>query len=445
MLKWIYFAAGYILAQGSFFRVSGWDDAPNLLPIRLLLAAGGAFFLALWAITGMKELAERHAKVRRKVGVLVPIRELEIRRTRDVMGAAGLAAFAVLTLTSFIAEYSPFQNLLFWLAGQAPLWAILVILFVVRELFFLDENVAQRPYIVYGGWSAAIFGLTLIYMIVGSLGFFILLVVVSVHAEASKRFSEWVMEPYREADYEEAMRRAKLGEKLGDASVLPTGTYYHIQADVNVDAQRFAEATRVALKVLNAKGVINIDDVTYAGMLNALTMVAFERNNLQEAAELSEVTADILPVDDAYETQAYMFLQRGANARAALQAIEKADNAKDRKKTIQTGSESLLFGDKAWALALQKEFDQIDRFLSKGQARLKDMKPTNAAFHYRAGMARLIQKQFDAAVTHFETAVDLDPLGYWGSKAQEVLDKRSEPSPLQDVYEQAREQGNYRL
>ncbi|MCI0714203.1 MAG: hypothetical protein L0154_28870 [Chloroflexi bacterium] len=92
MLKWIYFGAGFMLAQGSFFQLSGWDDALNLLPARLLLAAGGAFFLTLWAVTGMKELANRYTEVRHRASHLVPMRDLPTRETRQVMGAAGGAA-----------------------------------------------------------------------------------------------------------------------------------------------------------------------------------------------------------------------------------------------------------------------------------------------------------------------------------------------------------------
>ncbi|MCI0714691.1 MAG: hypothetical protein L0154_31345 [Chloroflexi bacterium] len=443
MLKWIYFGAGFMLAQGSFFQISGWDDAPNLLPARLLLAAGGAVFLTLWAITGMKELANRYTEVRRKASHLVPMRELPTRETRQVMGAAGGAAFAVLALTSFIAEYSPFQDLLFWIAAQAPLWAILIMLFIVRELYFVDESIVQRPYIFYAGWAVAIIGLALLYMIAGGAGFFLLLLLLVVHSQASQRFSRWVLEPYKAANYDEAVRRAELGVKLGDTLVLPTDTYHQLQAESNVDAGRPIEAARVALKVLS--GTINMDKVTYAAMFNALAMVAFERNNLQQAAELSAVAAAIFPVEEVYETQAYMYLQKGANATAALQVLDKTRQDNTYKKTTELGGAALALGDRAWALALQKDFDQLDRLLAKGEAKLKDMLPFNAAFHYRAGMARLIQRQYDVALNHFETAVNLDPNGYWGSKAQEVLAKRGEKSPLQDVYEQAREHGNYRV
>ncbi|MEO8608240.1 MAG: tetratricopeptide repeat protein [Chloroflexota bacterium] len=192
-----------------------------------------------------------------------------------------------------------------------------------------------------------------------------------------------------------------------------------IRISLLINVGRIEEAERLSYAVLMRADVINLLRAGFRlkKLGFGLTMVA----QYEKALPLLEAAIQILPSDsDVYDQLALWYLERHDDSERALQLTE---IALDFTAPEAGAMRAIYQANNAHALALTGQDNRADVALTAAlKSSNKLPAPASAEIHRQAGYVRLAQNNREAAVEHFQKAIELDPNGIYGKLARRVLD-----------------------
>lgn len=168
-----------------------------------------------------------------------------------------------------------------------------------------------------------------------------------------------------------------------------------------------------------------------------LRRVALRLNNLgygltiagqyEKALPILEAAIQILPgYSNSYDSLAAWYLEQNYDPERALELSEIALNF-TAPGILE--SRAVKQATSAHALALTGRDSRAEALLSAALETSESIPPNaSAEVHRQAGYVRLAQNNREAAVEHFQKAIELDPDGIYGKLAQRAIDTIAPPS-----------------
>jgi hypothetical protein len=227
----------------------------------------------------------------------------------------------------------------------------------------------------------------------------------------------WTWEPARRAQYQIALRRARICSKF-------PGYPRAVEADILNEAGRSTEAKAlIKEKAFDAQGqprLTNIALVVYAH-------VTIAAGNVSEGERLLEAAVRVPQrVGTFHVALAELLLEQRKDIERATKLIEGAAETWRPQGRYRAWISLHRTAVHAWALALSGRRDEAEKELQLVSAKLPVNANRDAAHLLRlVGETRIALGDLDAAHTAFADAAERDPQGYNGKKAQSKLETLS--------------------
>ncbi len=227
----------------------------------------------------------------------------------------------------------------------------------------------------------------------------------------------------RRGDYERALRRLELLERLG----LSSATLLFLKGTVLMFAGRNQEAEEVLRKCIATLQ----PPMKKALALVNLGYVLLDQRRYNEAAQALDEAIQIRPDGAvAYSTRAEVFLQRGVDPQKALELLDRGIHYKQRS-VIQSGRDVHVFGylaaNRAWALFLLHRLAEAEQALKEAEKSFRNaaiserFKPGQAGIRYHMGRALLAGGDAVRAQGEFRQAIEIDPAGKYAALSRAAL------------------------
>jgi hypothetical protein len=233
----------------------------------------------------------------------------------------------------------------------------------------------------------------------------------------------YLLMPLRKGNYDLAIKRTikmlKIGQQGADEVYGTILTY----------AGKLNEAEKVFCKPLLDIATCgdNTESKTLSSLVAAYARTLLWSGRLKEAENMSQKAVEISSKHhESFIGLAEAYLCRKDRSLEALTLIEKAISLQKFERLFFPYLSLRIYSAQAWALAQLEQFDQAEESLSlaikKGGGKFI---PEVALVHLRGSIVHGLAGKKDLSYAELQKAYELDPKGFVGQKAKEVMSRQS--------------------
>lgn len=230
----------------------------------------------------------------------------------------------------------------------------------------------------------------------------------------------WIMAAARRADYDEALRRARLAQKFSAfrASYLTLeGLIWLWSGHAEEARQIFVQSVTVGRREILSDGSVPLQN-----MGCALTVLGRYDEAIQSLEGAIAIKADRGSV---FSDLADVYLRQGVEAQRALELTDRALQAQRgsfEERWLERHVHSEILGNRAWALALLGKHAEAEQVMQQAfKVAPRHFIHVQAGLHYRAGRVQQLRADQKSAREHYQTAQRIEPHGSYGQLAAQAL------------------------
>ncbi len=229
----------------------------------------------------------------------------------------------------------------------------------------------------------------------------------------------WIMAAARRADYDTAIRRARLIQKFSAFRAF----YLTLEGLILLWSGHPEEARQIFIQSVTAgREILSSGSVPLQNVGCALTALGRYDEAIQFLEGAIAIKADRGGV---FNDLADVYLRQGVEAQRALELTDRALQAHRgsfEERWLERHVRSEILGNRAWALALLDRHAEAEQVLQQAfKVAPRDFVHVQAGLHYRAGHIQQLRADQNGAREQYTTAQHIEPNGSYGQLAAQAL------------------------